>query len=70
MENPNLLVRFMVHGAEAQVRAAARISVDGLGGLLVYDAETGEPERLCLADLDSLSIDRPPAPACAANWIN
>jgi len=70
MENPNLLLRFTrAHGAEIQVRAASRIRVDGLGGLLVYEDENAEPERLCLAELEYLSIDRATT-SSARRWVN
>jgi hypothetical protein len=60
MKNPNLYVRFtLAENSEVQVRDAVRIRVDGLGGLIVYDAATGKPERLSLAQLNSISIDSP-----------
>ena len=71
MNNLNLLVKFTMTGAaEAQVRCAARISVDGHGGLVVYDSATGKAETITLAELESLRIDRPPAIQRTPAWIN
>jgi hypothetical protein len=71
MENLNLLLRFTTAGeAETHVRGAARITLDGLGGLLVYDSATGVAERISLSDLGSLRIDRAPKTVAAPAWIN
>jgi hypothetical protein len=60
MERPNLLLTFKMPGAsEPEVRGAARISVDGRGGILVYNAETGTPERISVDQLKSFQIDCP-----------
>jgi hypothetical protein len=70
MDNLNLLLKYKLNGdAEPQVRGAARISVDGLGGLLVYDAVTGKPERISLSELTSLRIDRASPSAPPPAWI-
>ena len=71
MGNLNLLVKFTVTGdAEMHVRCAARISVDGHGGLVVYDSATGRAERITLAELNSLRIDRPHVQPAESSWIN
>jgi hypothetical protein len=58
MNDLNLILTFKLAGdASLRARAAARIRVDGMGGILVYDAETGHAERLPLDRIDSLSID-------------
>jgi len=58
MNNLNLLLTFKSVGdATVQAKAAARIRVDGLGGILVYDAETGQAERIPLDRMNSLCID-------------
>jgi len=58
MNNVNLLLTFKWAGdAVLQARTATRIRVDGLGGLVVYDAATGEAERLPLESMNSLCID-------------
>lgn len=57
MKNLNLLLRFKtVKDAELQVKGAARITIDGEGGVLVHDPQNGTPERISLAHLHSLSI--------------
>jgi hypothetical protein len=71
MHNLNLVLRFTVgRSDDSQVRGAARIRVDGLGGILVYDAETGKAERISLADMNSLSIHRSPDLSPTKAWIN
>ena len=59
MNDLKLLLTFKLVGdAAVQARAAARIRVDGMGGLLVYDVKTGQAERIPLERMNSLSIDR------------
>jgi hypothetical protein len=71
MGNLNLLVKFTTtRDAEMQVRCAARISVDGHGGLVVYDSATGRAERITLAELNSLRIDRPHLSQASSDWVN
>jgi len=71
MDNLNLLLKFKMTGdAELHVRGAARICVDGLGGLLVYDSATGKPERISLSELSAICIDRPAAADASGPWIN
>jgi hypothetical protein len=42
MDNLNLVVKFMLAGdAQLHVKGAARIKVDGRGGLLLYGAQGG-----------------------------
>jgi hypothetical protein len=58
MNNLNLILKFrLAQSSGVQVRGATRINVDGLGGLIVYDAETGRPERIPLAQVNSLCIE-------------
>ena len=60
MERPNLLLTFTMPGAsEPEVRGATRISVDGCGGILLYNAATGMPERISVDQLKSFQIDCP-----------
>jgi hypothetical protein len=69
MDNLNLLLSYTMSGdAETHVKGAARISVDGMGGLLVYDAQTGRAERISLEQLASLRINRPPD--TSNSWTN
>jgi len=57
MENLNLLLNLrMAGGSDCCIRGAARIKVDGRGGLTVYDADSTTAEKIDLADLQSLSI--------------
>lgn len=71
MNNLNLLVKFTIAGAaETHVRCAARISVDGHGGLVLYDSATGNAETITLAELEFLRIDRPAAIQPFSAWIN
>ena len=57
MENLNLVLNLtMAGGHDSCIRAAARIKVDGKGGLKVYDAESAQVENIELAALQSLSI--------------
>jgi len=56
----NLLLEFqLAQDSEVHVRGAERIRVDGLGDLIVYDAQTGRPERIVLSQLSSLNIHSP-----------
>jgi hypothetical protein len=57
MENLNLVLKFKLAGdGNCHIRGAARIKVDGQGGLTVYDAG-GEPaEKIDLTKLQSMSI--------------
>jgi hypothetical protein len=57
MKNLNLLLRFKtVKDAEVQVKGAARITIDGAGGVIVHDPQNGASERISVAHLHSLSI--------------
>jgi hypothetical protein len=56
MTSPNLLVTFTLAGDNSiHVRGAARIRVDGRGGLTLIDTEKGN-ELVNLACLQSLTI--------------
>jgi hypothetical protein len=47
MENLNLVLKFKTAGRDdVHVKGAARITVDGRGGLLFYDALSGRAERI------------------------
>ena len=57
MENLNLVVKFKLsNDCELHVKGAARIKVDGRGGLMVFDAENGTAETIDLRKLQSFSI--------------
>ena len=59
MDNLNLVVKFMMAGdGLLQVKGAARIKVDGRGGLLLYDAQGGGVETIELKAVQSLCLQR------------
>jgi hypothetical protein len=57
MEKIRLILKFTVAGeGDCRVRGAARITVDGHGGLTVHEPGSGAVERIELARLQTLSI--------------
>ena len=57
MDDLNLVLKFRVSGEQAlRVKGAARIKVDGRGGLMVYDAQNGAAETIDLQSLQAFSI--------------
>jgi hypothetical protein len=57
MENLNLVLKFkLARDRRLHVKCAARIKVDGRGGLLFYDAKGGPAEYIDLRDLQSFRI--------------
>ena len=57
MTLPNLVVTFTVAGdSRVHVRGAARIKVDGRGGLTLFDSEKGSPELVSLGSIQSFTI--------------
>ena len=61
--NLNLILSFKLTGdSDLRICGATRIKVDGYGGLTLYDAGSGLPQRIDLANLQSFSIQ---SPACA-----
>ena len=53
----NLVLSFKLAGdRDCRVCGAARITVDGRGGLTLHHARNGRTERIDLAELQSLSI--------------
>lgn len=57
MENLNLVLKFKLAGdGQLQVKGAARIKVDGKGGLMLYDPQGGAAETIDLGQLRSLCI--------------
>ena len=57
MKNLNLILKFKLAGdGQFHVKGAARMKVDGSGGLTVYDSESGCAETIDLCSLRSLSI--------------
>ena len=61
MTPTNLVLTFTVAGdSRVHVRGAARIKVDGRGGLTLFDAGKGAKEWVSLAGLRSLTIQGVP----------
>jgi hypothetical protein len=57
MNHLNLLVKFTVAGdSRVHIKGARGIKLDGKGGLTLYNAESGEPENVCLGLVQNLSI--------------
>jgi hypothetical protein len=57
MNDLNLVVKYTVAGdSRVHVKGAARIKVDGRGGLTLYDPESGRSEQVELGQLQSLKI--------------
>jgi hypothetical protein len=55
----NLILKFQLAGdARLHVKGAARMKLDGRGGLAFYDAETGTIERIELRDLQSFCVQQ------------
>jgi hypothetical protein len=58
MQNLNLLLKYQLAGdGEVHVKPATRISIDGLGSLLVYDAQSDSVETIELQQLQSFLIE-------------
>jgi len=61
MTPTNLVLTFTLAGdSRVHVRGAARIKVDGRGGLTLFDAEKGCSELVSLSRLRSLTIQAAP----------
>lgn len=57
MDNLNLVLKFRLAGNDQfQIKGAARIKVDGRGGLMFYDVQSGKTERIEVGQLQSLSL--------------
>ena len=71
MKDLNLVLKYQLKGEDhLQVHGAARIKIDGLGGLMFYDVQNGANTRIELSNLQSFSMlpiaFRPGANAYAA----
>jgi hypothetical protein len=61
MNPTNLVLTFTLTGdSRVHVRGAARIKVDGRGGLTLFDSEKGCMERVSLERLRTLTIETVP----------
>jgi aerobic-type carbon monoxide dehydrogenase small subunit (CoxS/CutS family) len=59
MDDLNLVVKFMLAGdAQLHVKGAARIKVDGRGGLLLYGAQGGAVETIELGAQKSFRLQQ------------
>ena len=61
----NLVVKFRLANGEVQVRGAARISVDGRGGVTLF-SDNGETDAIQIRDLQTFSIHPVVRPRLAA----
>jgi hypothetical protein len=63
MHDLNLVLKFQLAGeTQFQIRGASRITVDGRGGLMFYDAQSGASERIDMGRLQSFSLLNTMAP--------
>jgi hypothetical protein len=70
MTSPNLVVTFTLAGdSRVHIRGAARIKVDGRGGLTLIDAEKGSSELVSLVCLRSLTIQAVPGNSAYTGMI-
>jgi hypothetical protein len=59
MDNLNLILKFKLAGdGHLYVKSAARIRVDGRGGLMFYDTQSRAVETIKLRTLRSFSIQQ------------
>jgi hypothetical protein len=59
MDDLYLVVKFMLAGdGQLQVKGAARIKVDGRGGLLLYDSQGASVETIELGSLKSFCLQQ------------
>ena len=57
MDNLNLVLKFRLTGDDQfQIKGAARITVDGRGGVMFHDVQSGKTERIEVGRLQSFSI--------------
>lgn len=70
MDHINLVLKFRMAGdGVLQTKGVARIKLDGRGGLIFYEVQGGEIQRIALGQLDCLSVlSIPPATAATAQW--
>ena len=57
MDRLNLVLKFRLAGDDHfQIKGAARMKVDGRGGLTFYDVQSGSTERIELRQLQSFTL--------------
>ena len=66
MKDLHLVLKYrLLEDEKTQVRGAARIKIDGLGGLTFFDVQKGVDTRLELSHLQSFSLLPVHSPASA-----
>jgi hypothetical protein len=59
MDNPNLVVKFMLAGdGRLHIKGAARIKVDGRGGLVLYGAHGETVETIEMGALQTFHLQQ------------
>jgi len=57
MEQLNLVLEFRVEGQDVfEFKGVSRIQIDGRGGVVAYNAQSGLPERIDISRLRSFTI--------------
>jgi hypothetical protein len=57
VERVNLILKFRFAGGDqTYIKGAARIKVDGSGGLMFQDVQSGKTERIAVSELESFNI--------------
>jgi hypothetical protein len=57
VERINLVLKFRFAGDDQiYIKGAARIKVDGRGGLMFHDVQSGKTERIAVSELESFNI--------------
>lgn len=57
VERINLVLKFRFAGDDqTYIKGAARIKVDGRGGLMFHDVQSGKTERIAVSELESFKI--------------
>jgi hypothetical protein len=57
VERINLVLKFRLAGGDkTYIKGAARIKVDGRGGLMFQDVQSGKTERIAVSELESFNI--------------
>jgi hypothetical protein len=71
MAMTNLILKYQIKGQEdVHVCGAARIKIDGLGGVMIFDTQRGINTRLELRHLQSFSLLPIQIPAGLADTLH
>jgi len=69
MDHINLVLKFRLAGdGELQIKGVARIKIDGRGGLIFYEVQTGETQTIEVGKLDSFSVLSMPPVVESKRW--